>query len=247
MEYLSWDLLKSFLSTRYVGLQFLEDEAAYYLYAFDGNFSVKSKILKVVESAELTDFETNYKAAANKVIGQTDTDGANIVRLKAAKKGWHTEFHVVTFWTSNLNPTYNKNKAGDDLGFTTAKFYDSSGTLLTDNFTTCVKSVFTWEASYDFEVVGTKFYQKETPTNAVHMYVIGVPDIPAAYGGSVPFSNGGMDLSFIPPFSTVQLDGRVSKLMSYSATYHTNKFEITLKHAEGLGHGLMFIVDLFKQ
>jgi hypothetical protein len=57
---------------------------------------------------------------------------------------------------------------------------------------------------------------------------------------------GGVNLKFVDPSDKVEADGRVSKYMSYSATYHTNKLRVILKHNAGIQHEVMLIIEMFK-
>jgi hypothetical protein len=64
---ISWDNLKQFVDNRKLSVQYIETEAIYYLWAFDGPMVVSSTIQKLEPpSSDQTDFENNYKANGNK-------------------------------------------------------------------------------------------------------------------------------------------------------------------------------------
>lgn len=71
MDKLTWTDFKSFVTSRSVSLQWREDEACYYLSAFDGQAAKECRIYKMeaVDAAALTDFEANYKAGGNARLG----------------------------------------------------------------------------------------------------------------------------------------------------------------------------------
>ena len=82
-----WSALKQVADVKGV-LQYIEDTDNIYVFLVDGNFYLTCIINKHVDKESKEDFETNYKPEANLNLWQNDTDGAQIVRVKAAKKGW---------------------------------------------------------------------------------------------------------------------------------------------------------------
>jgi hypothetical protein len=176
-----------------------------------------------------------------------DTDGAAISRPKAAKKGWVFSLLDIEFKTAKIGSFYSKQKDGTDRTGIGIKFYDVNETEITssENEANCVKTVVTFEPTYDYEVIGGQLQQIDKPVTDIRVWVIAVPDVPYAYGGSREMI-GGVNLKFIDPTDKIYADGRVAKLMSYSATYHTNKLEFTLKHEAGVQHDIMILLELFR-
>jgi hypothetical protein len=65
----SWTDIKAFVTARTVPLQYYQSTNAYYLYATDGPFGMTCQIpTDGSDSSDQTDFETNYKTAANSSI-----------------------------------------------------------------------------------------------------------------------------------------------------------------------------------
>jgi hypothetical protein len=176
-----------------------------------------------------------------------DTDGATISRPKAAKKGWVFSLLDIEFKTAKLESLYSKQKDGTDRTGIVLKFYDINGTEITssENEVNCVKTVVTFEPTYDYEVIGGQLQQIDKPTTDIRVWVIAVPDVPYSMGGSREMI-GGVNLKFIDPTDKIYADGRVAKLMSYSSTYHSNKLEFTLKHDAGIQHDIMILLELFR-
>ena len=177
-----------------------------------------------------------------------DADGARIIRPKAAKAGWTYHLCGVEFETSVLSSIYHKDVDGDDLGHTTIKFYNSSDVELTtqgDCDTSCVKTVIDFEPDFDYEIIGGTIKATSAITNDYRIWVVAVPDVTYANGGSrVMVEN--INLKFVDPNNGVEADGRASKYMTYDATYHTNKLRLTVKHPAGGKEKLMIAYELYK-
>lgn len=178
-----------------------------------------------------------------------DTDGAPLVRTKITQSGWHFQLQAVEFTTAKLNSVYNADDEESDLGFATVKFYDDQDDELEDPTqieltTNCVKTVIDWEADHDIEVIGGFFEQALNPATDVRMWITAIPDLTVAQGGSIPFVQGGLNLKYLS--GKIDIDGKTPKLMPYNATYHTNKFRITLRHGAGVQHSAMVLFKLFR-
>lgn len=62
-----WSVFKNFVDQRTLSIQWLDLGRTYWLKAFDGNFSLESELDRdPSDTADLTDFETNYKDSGNK-------------------------------------------------------------------------------------------------------------------------------------------------------------------------------------
>jgi hypothetical protein len=202
------------------------------------------------DGADQTDFESHYKSYANKSksIMPIDSDGSPLQRVKITTSGWHYQLHGLECQTSQLDSVFSKKEDGSDFGFCTIRCYAADGSLLTiqeDCDTQAVKTVVDWEPTHDYEIVGGFFKQLSIPTSDVRLWVVGVPDVPAVYGGSKLFC-ANINLKFIGVEEGIKVDGRAPKYMTYSATYHTNKLRMILKHDSGVKHNLNIIFEMFK-
>jgi hypothetical protein len=177
--------------------------------------------------------------------GPKDSDNANLYRLKMAPSGWTYQLASLEVTTSLLSSGVSLNYDNSNRNDLTLKFYDSSMTELTTQPTidsSCVVTVFDFEPLFDYEIIGGFVTIAETPTSDVRMWVIGVPDIPASYGGSKIMANG-------PNFrftQTVKTDGRVAKRMTYDAAYHTNKLRFIVRHPIAERHNFMLNLEYYK-
>ncbi len=182
----------------------------------------------------------------------SDADGVPLSRTKITQSGWHFQAHVFEFTTSKLASTYSKDIDDDDLGFLTIKYYDSSDVELVAGTqaeldSDCVLTVIDWEPDYNYEIIGGTLYQSVVPSTDVRLWILAVPDLTPAQGGSIPFVEGGLNLKHMGTGPIVDLDGKTPKLMSYDATYHTNKFRFTTRHNAGAQCPLMIMFKIFEE
>lgn len=190
-------------------------------------------------------------AALNKLRGDgpTDTDGAPLTRTKTAPAGWNFQLRCISLCTAKIDGCFTKKTDGTTSGgFITVVHKDDNNTTLTvqeDITANCTQTIIYWEPTWDYEMIGGSFYQQSAPTDSIILNVVAVPDVPLAYGGSVPFAIG-LDLLQVGSSSSIKMDGRSSKRLIYSATYHTNKFQIHFRHAAGIQHKGMLVFEMFK-
>jgi hypothetical protein len=181
------------------------------------------------------------------ILLQEDADGAQIVRTKAAKKGWTYAAIPIEFTTSKFDSCISELVDGTTRSGFTFKIYDDQDAEITSsaNEANAVRAVIEWEPTYDYEVIGGQLQQHTEPTTNMRVWIIGVPDIPVGSGGSKEMV-GGINLKYIDPSDKVQTDGRASKYMSYDAVNHTNKLQLTIKHDVGIIHDLMMILEIYR-
>jgi hypothetical protein len=248
---ITWTELKVFLNTRGLFANYVEFADMYIISGVDGYLSFYCKLFKTTPiNADQTDFETNFKPLGNKTLQPKDVDNTSLSRTKITKTGWHFQLHGFEFHTSQLNSVFNEDMDGNDLGFSTLKFYNSSDVELVANDqaeldANCVKTVATWEPDQDVEVIGGVLEQPVVTANNVRMWIRAIPDLTVAQGGSVPFAEGGINLKYIN--GNLDLDGKTPKLMPYNATNHTSKFEITMKHEVGDIAPIHLLFKLFRE
>jgi hypothetical protein len=186
---------------------------------------------------------------------QVDDQNAQLVRLKFATVGWTYLERCFNLQTSNLLWS-NFNPAGQDMNDLVIKLFDSTGALLNvyssgvpvpndPSYANTVVTQLDFEPNYDYELIGGYFIQDQTPTSDVFIHLVAVPDIPSTYGGTkIMLQN--FNLKYFSQLSKITADGRTSKRLTYSSTYHTNKLRLTIRHAAGLQHNLLIGVQYFK-
>lgn len=253
MKQVAWTTIKSLATAKSISLQYIDEPTQYTLYLNDNGFTVYCPLDKSpTDTTELDDFVNNYKAAANAPMNQLDTDGAFIVRNKAAKKGWTFCSLPFEFETARRSDSlYSKDSLGNDRTFITLKLYDNSNNeittdgLLGANLATAVKTVIDFEPPYDYEIIGGDMRTLTTISTDIRLWLIAVPDIPANMGGSKEMG-GGVNLRYLAPGNVFSVDGRVTKYATYSASYHTNKIRLILKYPAGTNESLSIVIQLYK-
>lgn len=246
----TWAIIKAFADDRATSIQWVDTGDRYILRCFDRNWAVECILYKTDD--DVAEFEADYKDVGNAAPAawdNIDEDGTDIVRLKFASKGWTFHLRCIEFTTSLLSSIYNKKSdVSTDWGDATVKFYNASNVELTtqpDITAGCVKTVVDFEPTYDMEVIGGSVYIASVPSADFRIWVVAVPDVPAAYGGTKVMING-LNMRYVQS-SQYRVDGRTSKRLYYSATTHTNKFRLIISHAVGAQFTCMFNLEHYKQ
>lgn len=262
---LKWTDWKAAYMIKGLPFQYEDDGSRYNLWFYDGpevftteiwKESVPSSLLVYYsqESNDIdkSDFETNYKAAGNTTLSQIDTDGAQICRPKAAKKGWSFWAVPIEITTSTLSGSvYCKDVSGTNIPGITCKIYNGSDQeittagLLNANLNTCVKTVLDFEPAFDYEMIGGTLRINSNPGQDIRLWIIGAPDIPAIYGGSKEFASG-VNLKFMSADAVFEIDGRVTKYVTYNASDHRGKLRVVLKHPAGSTVNMQVVIHAYR-
>lgn len=262
----TWTAWKAVYAVKGSLFQYEDDGAIYSIWSYDGPevhvcqiykgelpYSIVGSYSQEQNDADKADFEANYKAQGNQPLYQSDTDGAQIVRMKAAKKGWSFWACPIEVTTSTIGGSlYCKNSLDVDVPGVTCKIYNESNVeittpgLLNANLNTCVKTVIDFEPAFDYEIIGGALRINSNPSQDVRLWIIGAPDIPAIYGGSKEFASG-INLKFLGPDSEFSVDGRVTKFIQYNSSDHRGKIRILLKHPAGVQVNMQFAVHVYRQ
>lgn len=250
----SWKQLESSMLAKGLAtnLQWVTDGKAYTLFLFDGpmNLTCQIPISKPPAAAQF-EFESKYKAKANSILEPLDTDNSILSRVKITKSGWAYQYHALEFETAKLNSIVNLNINGTPIGYATEKFYKANGDLIATPTqelldAECVTTIIDWEPTHDYEIMGGVMRQMAVPTEAVRLWVVGVPDVPKAYGGSKEFTKGGVNLQFFGVGDSVKADGKTPKFLKYDANYHSNKLRLILKSTSaGYKHKVLMVFEVF--
>ena len=225
-------------------------DGTYFVYVVDDKFEYDIAIVQD-GNADYLDFEANVKPLAFVTFSQTDTDGAAIVRNKAAKRGWTFCSLPFEFETARLNDTlYAKDHLGVTRSFITMKSYDNNDVEVTTpglagiNYASIVKTVIDFEPPYDYEIIGGDLRTLTAIANDMRLWLVAAPDIPAPNGSKE--MGGGINLKFLSPGNVWSVDGRVTKYATYSATFHTNKIRLIFKYPAGTNESLGIVIQLYK-
>jgi hypothetical protein len=181
-------------------------------------------------------------------IPERDSDGRMMQRAAITDDGWKYQACHLEFTTSLLASDYSVDHLNANFGNTSLKFYDAGDaelTLQADIDANCVKTVYDFEPTHDYDIKEGAVYQATAPANDLRVWAVAVPRIPAASGGEVEFLRA-LNMKFLPAPSRTLFDGVTAKRMPYDGTYHTNEFRFTARHVAGIRHDLMFCIELYK-
>lgn len=261
-----WTDWKAVYAIKGLPFQYDDDGTTYTIWTYDAQEVHMCQIWKssvpesttaaysqVQNDSDKTDFETNYKSLGNTTLSQIDTDGASIVRIKAAKRGWSFWSIPIEVVTSTLGGSlFCQDNAGNNFSWITCKIYNGSDAeittagLLNANLNTCVKTVIDFEPPFNFEIIGGSLRVNSNPGSDVRMWIVAAPDIPAGSGGSKEFASG-INLKFLSADNSWEIDGRVTKSVTYDAVTHQGKIRMILKHPAGTQVNLMFVAQIYRQ
>lgn len=134
-------------------------------------------------SDDATVFDTSYKPKSN-------TKEADRVRITTCKLGRRLNDRSITYTTSLPGSMDNTDWAGVDFGDATYYMRDVNGAATADPSLCCM----TWMEfypTYDYEISGggisLPLSLSGSNDDLWEIHVVGAPDIPAIYGGSVSF------------------------------------------------------------
>lgn len=244
-----WVDLKAFVIARNLSIQWMQISNKYFLQAIDGQFKLEC-IIPVQDPAndDQLDFETNYKASGN--VSFSDIDGIPFFRLKASRKGWSFWAVPIEITTSTIGGSlYCKDSANNNIPGLVCKIYNGNDEeittpgLLNAHLATCVKTVLDFEPAFDYEMIGGELRINSNPGQDIRLWVVGAPDIPAQYGGSKEFASG-VNLKFLD--TSFEIDGRVTKYVTYNGQDHRGKLRVILKHPAGSTVNMQFVVHTYR-
>lgn len=247
----AWTDFKTFVDVRFLSIQWVDINQRYWLKAYDGPFILECIIRKSESpSEEQADFETNYKENGNKSF--SDIDGTPFQRYKASKKGWTYLAVPFEFQTSRLSDlTFQQDMSGSNRTWFNHKIYNGSDVeittagLLNANLNTAVKTVIDFEPPFDYEIIGGNLRTVNAITADVRLWIVGAPDIPAGYGGSKEMA-GGINLKYLSPGQIYSVDGRVTKMLTYSASIHSGKLRLIFKYAAGTNEQMAINFEIYR-
>jgi len=240
---LDWSQFKDIYNNRNMDLILTQDQNVYKIFAIEESLSIECQLIKG-DNDDCVDFETEYLHLCNLKRQKFDSSGKPFARFAIATEGFMLSCLALNFTTAKLNSARClENDNTTSKNFLTYKMFDSQENE-TQTEANAVMTQIDFEADYDFEMVGGRLWQKQTPTEDVFGYMIVAPDVSAEYGGSREMCQGGLNLKFLG--NTYGLDGRAPKMVYYDATYHTNKIRFKFYHPAGFQHDIQFALEHYK-
>lgn len=178
-------------------------------------------------TSDATDFETNFKLLCN--IAQ-----APEARLSTCRYGRKLHSRYISFYTATTDGYNNDNYLDVDQGDVTYIMIDADRNVTT-NESLCKETWIDFEPQYSLEIAGGDICIPATlpgDQDAWALHVIGAPDYPVQYGGSVQFiANPKLKWA---KGSTVTEDESLNPVnIDYVPEYHYTKIRWIIKHPLG--------------
>lgn len=182
-----------------------------------------------------------------------------IVRSAITKTGWHYEPRVLQFSLGKTSSLRSQNPSGSSKNDATLHFWDANGDeLLPDGpeteeafaarvFSSATKTLLRWEPAYDRELIGGSLQVRAVPTVDIMCWALIAPDIPSNLGGSVPFIDGGLNLSFLGQSRRFDMNGRGAKLIKYDPVHHSGAMAIVVLHPANTDLDIQMIFEQYKE
>lgn len=267
-RYYKWTAYKAVMAAKGLLTQYESDGVMYTIWGYDGpEVHICSIYIGTVpdsiqdggysqgqNDSDKTDFETNFKSAANAPIEPRTKNGRATIQNSYANRTTNFKLRPVCFYTADPTKTHNWNPVADaDYGDVTYTMYSGApgSWAVTSDPTLATKTVVDFEPHYNYEIIGGFI---DIPldliggtSDAWYIAAIGVPD----YGAGAPFY-GSVD--FVPEVNLeavstqrVVSDGRAISYLAYNyAGYpHTNKIRFVVKHPAGLSKRFQIYIEHF--
>lgn len=248
-----WTAFKAIKVKKNLLLQLDDDTNTYTVYGYDGPEvhvctiwigDPPDNVIRAGYTAEQNiidraDFEANYKSTVDGPLEARTNDGRIEIRQTTAKRTTNFNLRPMSFYTATSGSIHNMNPVTDaDWGDVVMHLYDASGSLVSDPTMSgsVVKTIVDWEPHYNYEIIGGYMdipaILKEGTTDQWFMAVIGVPDLPPQYYGSVPYISE-INLESVPA-QRITSNGRAISYLPYKyGGYPTNKLRFIIKHPAG--------------
>jgi len=190
---------------------------------------------------------------------EIDTEGRQISRVAAGRKGWTYIAHPIETTTSTVNGCYSSDYTGTARTDFEMKLYDVNGTEITTQGTAdtdCVKTVITFKPLYNYEIISGNIFQKDTTTSDIRLWVIGGLFLESTNTPlSVKEFISGINFKYVGNDDHIETDGRASKMMTKDLasigyaypTYQGNCFQFIITHPAGIKHDLMTVLEYFRE
>jgi hypothetical protein len=237
----SWTHLKSFYaSTLGTSINYIDLGEHYYIWLCFRNIKFYQPHLDK-NSAEGVDFETNYKHKSN-------VPQASEVRLSTCRYGRKLHSRYITFFTAEPDGFDNNNYLEQNHGDAIYTMIDVDRNVTTDK-SLCKETWVDWEPSYSYEVAGGGIFIPATfagdNDDAWELHVVGAPDYPAQYGGSIEFISNPR-LKWKKGDFILEDESLNPAAIDYVPGYHFTKIRWIVKHPLGASSEFQIHMRIFR-
>jgi hypothetical protein len=224
---LPWLVFKAFVNSSKAQLFYFEFQEHYQVIAYCGPLVASCDLYKdPTDPTDLNEFIASYLPKCN-------INEASRTRLTTNKIGRRLHDRYIFFVTSDQDNFDNTDKNDVDFNDVTYEMYDINKALTTNN-ALAKETHIIFEPHWNFEIFYGMIKVPESLTgdqNSWEAHAVGAPDIPRSFGGDIDI--------IANPKLKCSLDKWVGKSvlnpaeMEYSATLHSNKIKVIVKHPVG--------------
>jgi hypothetical protein len=155
------------------------------------------------------------------------------------------------FVTGKYLSLCNISSDGSQLNDATISFFDASFTAiekteleLDEEYqarldSSCVHTWLIFTPSVKYAIKSGEIRYKGTISSEADAWVEVVPHIPKAYGGSVPFIDGGLPLDFYKEKESIIIDGINCAVIDIDETYLSHRLGVKISHSAGDKIGIL--------
>lgn len=244
-----WTTIKDFTDNQKAVMRYVETSSNYYLIAADAYFKLECELDKVVDTTDISDFETNYKANANQKT--VDVSGRSLVRQASTVEGWTYLAPFMEITLGAATSVYFKDYKGNNRYTTTIKHYDAAfgGNVVApaSYLTSALRTEITVRGIPDYDIISGAIFNNALATPNVRVYmVIGVINPSTEVEVSTKEMVGGCNLKYFN--GIYNFDGRSSKYMQQDLGLgmDANQVRIIMQHDLAAAHNFMIEFEYYR-
>lgn len=243
------------------GFYTIQDEAERSAFASDPflNVDVWSNPARACINDGIEDLPATEGDSWLKLIDMTpkDAEGSQINKTKVVSQTNYVFQKKSTFFVGATSgqTVFEEDYLGNDQNDAHLKCYDEFGVEVSGAAVSgATETQYDFEPSFNYDLIAgeLKTLCVENVSGGIEhgpfdirdyrAYVIVVPDLPKAFGGSVVLINN----EELPTMGERIIgDGRSVKNFAYDPVYHTNKIRVIIKHPKGFSVTVQMVLDLF--
>lgn len=190
-------------------------------------------------------------------IPERDSEGYIIQRQMVSLKDMVFRPRVFDFTLGKYGSLHNQDSGGNDLGDATLHFFDSSFTELTKGETetdlefqtrldsSCVHTWLYFTPTTKIGIIAGSVRRLSEIDKTAYIWFEVAPHIPKAYGGSVPFIEGGIPIDMLPELEQLRMDGKACVILDVDPVNATNRIGIKCSHTAGDTTRLMPCLEIY--
>lgn len=239
--------------------EYLISESERTAFAYDSLFIMaiaNSEASLISDEVEITDIIQCLIVLRNDF--KRDSEGNPIYRPIIAAQNMLFQPRCIDFTTGKINSMCNKSSDLSDNGDSELHFFNQSYEEITknesetdDQFQTRLDSLctFTWlyfTPNHRYAIKSGEIRYKGTLGEESDLWIEVAPHIPKAYGGSVPFINGGLPLDFFDEKKAIVIDGGTCAIIELDNQYLSHRLGVKVEHGIGIKIDILATFNIYR-